>query len=60
MDDEVRGKATGATSEARRQFMCKLGEKYPWLHPDYDPDSLLWRERAVRAWNALGRRQRLY
>lgn len=41
-------------------LLRRLGEKYPWLHPDYDPALSLWRERARRAWNDRGRRPRLY
>lgn len=41
-------------------FMRRLGAKYPWLHPDYDPKSALWRDRAKRVWNAMGNRPTLY
>lgn len=60
MDDEVREKVTRATSEACREFMCRLGEKRPWLHPDYDRNNWLWRERAKLAWKRLGRRPTFY
>jgi hypothetical protein len=60
MTDDERETMRAATSEARDAFMRRIGEKYPWLHPDYDPRSLLWRERAKRAWNSQGRRPTLY
>lgn len=47
-------------SAACDAFMRKMGEKYPWLHPDYDPDNFVWRMRAKRAWNAQGRQPHLY
>lgn len=59
MADEREGVVRGKW-EARDAFLRRVGEKYPWLHPDYDPSSPLWRERMVRAWNAMGRQPRLY
>lgn len=60
MTDELRVAVTTAADAACREFMCKLGEKRPWLHPDYDPKSWLWRERAKLAWKALGRKPTYY
>lgn len=53
MDDEVREKVTKAASEACRQFMCRVGEKYPWLHPDFDPANPIWNDRARNAYRRL-------
>jgi hypothetical protein len=38
-----------ASSDKCDAFMRKVGMKYPWLHPDYDPDSSLWIMRRVAA-----------
>lgn len=60
MTDDERDKMRDATSEACDAFMRKIGEKYPWLHPDFDPESPVWRERRRRAWNAQRRQPYLY
>jgi hypothetical protein len=35
------------------KFMRRVGDKYPWLHPDYDPDNALWQMRAVKVRDRL-------
>jgi hypothetical protein len=37
------------TDEAYDRWARKIGKKYPWLHPDYDPESSLWQMRRDRA-----------
>jgi hypothetical protein len=60
MTEEDREAFRRVTSEACDAFMRRIGEKYPWMHPDFDPRCRIWRERAVRAWNRSGRRPTLY
>lgn len=60
MTDEERETMTRQCAAVTDAFMRRIGAKYPWLHPDYDPRSALWRERAKRAWNATGRKPTLY
>ena len=35
------------------KFMRRVGEKYPWLHPDYEADDSTWQMRAVKARDRL-------
>ncbi|MFZ5669143.1 MAG: hypothetical protein ACOY4K_06590 [Pseudomonadota bacterium] len=60
MTEDERKAVRQETSAACRAFMRRIGLKYPWLHPEFDPTSQLWRQRAVRAWNSLGRFPTLY
>lgn len=38
-----------ATSATCDTFLRQVGEKYPWLHPDYDPRQPVWCARAKSA-----------
>lgn len=56
-DEEKEAMRQGA-NEAYDRFARKIGEKYPWLHPDYDPSETLWQMRASKAYRRMSRERK--
>lgn len=57
MTDDEREVVRQVASEACDAFMRRLGAKYPWLHPDYDPECPGWLARCREARRRIDREQ---
>ncbi len=53
LDPDWREQMRLGADEVYVQWARKIGEKYPWLHPDFDPASQAWQMRRRRAYRRM-------